>query len=154
MHGGKKMCNSCAFVIQATNSYFSSWFAWFEMLMKQLGRKMSLTQGIETRVIERVMKQILTNMLPNLFIAISAPWDVLVAECKQFGVCIAGDDFFETLNLPQSPSMRIRRKIYCLRLWMKFCFIHCNRRMIMISDCLCRFLQWSRLSLIEFCSKH
>ena len=44
----KKMRNSCAFVIQATNS--SSWFAWFEMLMKQLGRKMSLPQGIETRV--------------------------------------------------------------------------------------------------------
>ena len=44
----KKMCNSCAFVIQATNS--SSWFVWFELLMKQLGRKMSLTQGIETHV--------------------------------------------------------------------------------------------------------
>ena len=27
-------------------------------------------------------------------------------ECKQFGVCITGDDFFETSNLPQSLSMR------------------------------------------------
>ena len=50
--------------------------------------------------IERVTKQILTNMLPNLLIAISALKDVYVAECKQFGVGIAGDDFFETSNLP------------------------------------------------------
>ena len=35
-------------------------------------------------------------MLPNLLIAISALKDVYVAECKQFGVGIAGDDFFET----------------------------------------------------------
>ena len=65
---------------------------------------------------EQVTKQILTNMLPNLFIEINVPSDVYVAECKQFGVCIAGDGFFQTSNLPQSPSMRIRRKIYCLRL--------------------------------------
>ena len=55
-------------------------------------------------------------MLPNLFIEINVPSDVYVAKCKQFGVCIAGDGFFKTSNLPQSPSMRIRRKIYCLRL--------------------------------------
>ena len=99
-------------------------------------------------VVEQVTKQILTNMLPNLFIAISAPWDVFIAECKQFGVCIAGDDFFETLNLPQSPSMRIRRKIilYCLRLWMMFCFIHFNRRMIMISD-------FKMIVFVDFCSE-
>ena len=44
---------------------------------------MSLTQGIETR----------------LYIASSAPLDVYGAECKQFGVCIIGDDFFETFEL-------------------------------------------------------
>ena len=65
---------------------------------------------------EQVMKQILTYMLPNLFIEINVPSDVYVAKCKQFGVCTAGDGFFKTSNLPQSPSMRIRRKIYCLRL--------------------------------------
>ena len=35
-------------------------------------------------------------MLPSLLIAISAPQDVYVAECEQFGVWISGDDFFET----------------------------------------------------------
>ena len=52
-------------------------------------------------------------MLLNLFTAImiSAPKDVYVAECKQFGVYIAGDDFFETSNLPRSSSVRIRKKI-------------------------------------------
>ena len=29
-------------------------------------------------------------------------------ECKQFGICITGDDFFETSNLPQSLSMKKR----------------------------------------------
>ena len=65
---------------------------------------------------EQVMKQTLTYMLPNLFIEINVPSDVYVTECKQFGVCIAGDGLFKTANLPQSPSIRIRRKIYCLRL--------------------------------------
>ena len=78
-----------------------------------------------TSFIER--KKIPTNMLLKLFTAISAPWDVYVAECKQFGVCIAGDDFFETSNLPRSSSVKIRRKIYSLRMWMVFCVIHCNR---------------------------
>ena len=57
-------------------------------------------------------------MLLNLFTAImiSAPKDVYVAECKQFGVCIAVDDFFETSNLPRSSSVRIRKKIYFLRM--------------------------------------
>ena len=41
--------------------------------MNQLGRKMSLTQGIETCLIERVTEQAPTNMLSNLFIAINAP---------------------------------------------------------------------------------
>ena len=80
-----------------------------------------------TCFVERVTKQIFTNMLPNLFIAISAPYGVYVAECKQFSVCIAGDDFFQTSNLPRSPSIRITRKMYCLRLWVMCCFIHCNR---------------------------
>ena len=52
-----------------------------------------------------------TNMLLNSFTAISAPLDVYVAQCKQFGVCIASDDFFETSNLPRSSSVRIRRRI-------------------------------------------
>ena len=60
---------------------------------------MSLTQGIETR----------------LYIASSAPLDVYGAECKQCGVCIIGDDFFETLNFTPSPLMRIRRKLNNLR---------------------------------------
>ena len=55
-------------------------------------------------------------MLPNLFIASSTPLDVYGAECKQFDVCIIGDDFFETLNFTPSPLMRIRRKLNNLRL--------------------------------------
>ena len=59
----------------------------------------------------------LTNMLPNLFVVNSATFYVNAAECKHLhGVCITGDDFFETLNLPRSPSMRIRRKINYFRL--------------------------------------
>ena len=53
-------------------------------------------------------KQILTNIASQFFIAISVPLNVYAAECKLFGVRIAGDDFFETSNLPQPPSMRIR----------------------------------------------
>ena len=49
-------------------------------------------------------------MLHNLFIVISPPSDDYGAECKQFGVCLVGDVFFETSYLPRSPSMRIRRK--------------------------------------------
>ena len=59
----------------------------------------------------------LTNMLPNLFVVNSATFYVNAAECKHLhGVCMTGDDFFETLNLPRSPSMRIRRKINYFRL--------------------------------------
>ena len=35
-------------------------------------------------------------MLPNLFNAISAPFDVHAVECENFGVCIASNDFFCT----------------------------------------------------------
>ena len=55
-------------------------------------------------------------MLPNLLIASSAPLDVYTAECEQLGVCIIGDDFFETLNFTPSTLMRIQRKINNLRL--------------------------------------
>ena len=45
--------------------------------MNQEGRKMSLTDGMETRLSSGEYsrtKRILTNMLPNLLIASSAPW--------------------------------------------------------------------------------
>ena len=48
-------------------------------------------------------------MLHNLFIAISASLNDFTVECKQFGVCITGDDFFEPSNLPKSLSMRKRK---------------------------------------------
>ena len=35
-------------------------------------------------------------MLPNLFIAIGAPFDVHAAECENFGVRITSNDFFCT----------------------------------------------------------
>ena len=46
----------------------------------------SYSRHRNTSFIERVMKQILTNMLLNLFTAIGAPLYVYAAECKQFGV--------------------------------------------------------------------
>ena len=46
-------------------------------------------------------------MLLNLFTAIGAPLYVYAAEFKQFGVWIAGDDFFETANLPQPSSVSL-----------------------------------------------
>ena len=48
---------------------------------------------------EQVTKQTLTYMLPNLFIEINVPSDVYVTECKQFGVCIAGDGFFKPTSI-------------------------------------------------------
>ena len=47
---------------------------------------------------EQVTKQILTNVLPNLFIEINVASDVYVAKCKQFGVCIAGDGFLQNFK--------------------------------------------------------
>ena len=90
----------------------SSRFAWFELLMNRLGRKMSLTypRHRNTSFIERVTKHILTNILLNLFTAINAPLDVYAAECEECGVYIAGDDFFETSDLPRSFSWGLERK--------------------------------------------
>ena len=48
-------------------------------------------------------------MLHNLFIEISAPLNNFTVEFKQFGVCMAGDDFIETSNLPKSLLMRKRK---------------------------------------------
>ena len=64
------------------------------------------TKHWNTCIIKQVTKRIVTNMLHNLFIAISASLNDFTVECKQFGVCITGDDFFETSNLPKLLSMR------------------------------------------------
>ena len=71
-------------------------------MINQLGRKISLTQGIETREAKSRSEYSLI-LTPNLFIAIIAPLNVYEAECKQFGVRIAVNDYFETSNLPRPP---------------------------------------------------
>ena len=68
-------------------------------------------------------KQILTTIASQFFIAISVPLNVYAAECKLFGVRIAGDDFFETSNFNTSTTFDEDQKQYHLRLWMMFHFI-------------------------------
>ena len=70
---------------------------------------MSLTQGIETRELSSKSRSEYSLILtPNLFIAIIAPLNVYEAECKQFGVRIAGDDLlcscYVYAHLPQRNS--------------------------------------------------
>ena len=98
----------------------SSRFPCSDLLMNQGGRKVSLTKGIETRVTSNEHEYSLI-CFPIYSLQSALP-------CKQFGVRIAVNDFFETLNLPRSLSMRNRTKMHYFRLWKMFYFIHCNRR--------------------------
>ena len=114
LHNEKLSCHT--HVLQVALQIFwiirsSSRFVWFELVMNHLGRKIWLTQGIKTCVLLSKQQNKYTNMLPNLLITSSLPLDIYAVECKQFGVCIMGDNFFETLNLPPTHLMRIRRKI-------------------------------------------